>query len=82
MKKFLARTGSFASITEVEVQRETNGFVYVNGRRNNKLGSCESYHDTKELAKQHLIDLAQKTVDDSQRRLEWAISQLEKVKNL
>ena len=59
MKKYKART-SFRwnvkpEIEEVEVERETEHNVWINGRRHNKRSEYANYYDSFDLAKNALI---------------------------
>jgi len=60
MKKYKARVsprwGCEARITEVEAERETKQSIWINGRRNAKVSSWETYFDSWDEAKAALIE--------------------------
>jgi hypothetical protein len=80
MKKYRAQ---FYKIEEIEVLRETEKqVVLMNGLRESKTTDWQSWHDSFEDAKKHLIDDAQKDIDSINRRLDYAKERLEKINNL
>lgn len=81
MKKY--RTSPYGKLIEtVEVERETEASVWINGQRNAKRTEYHSYFDTFAEAKQHLLDLAEKSVNSAQLRLERAKERYDKVEGL
>lgn len=56
MIKYRLRPGFRAEIVEVEVERETDKFVVINGRRDSKISDWQSYFDTYEQAFKHQVD--------------------------
>lgn len=81
MKKYMSRSVSLR-IEEVEIDRETESSVWINGSRVAKIGVYGSYHDTWEEAHQRLLALAQRDVDTLRRRLELANSRLGNIKGM
>jgi hypothetical protein len=80
MKKYRAQ---FYKIEEIEVLRETEKqVVLMNGLRESKTTEWQSWHDSFEDAKQHLIDAAQKDIDSINTRLNFAKERLEKINSL
>ncbi len=61
MKKYVvtgySRYSVKPKIKEVEVERETDKTVWINGRRNAKISEWHNYFDTRGEAKGHLIKL-------------------------
>ena len=78
MTKYRSR---WQEIELVEVERETESCVWINGRKNSKATSYECYHDTAEQAKQHIIAEAQKEVDAAKNALKYKEDKLEKARN-
>jgi len=77
----------FGKIEECEILRETDKqIVKVNslGRevRESKISDWQSYHDTYEDAKAHLIQKEEKEVDRLKVLLKKAVEQLDKMKAL
>lgn len=72
----------WGEITTVEVEKETSAFVIINGRRNQKVSSWESFHPTFEAAKNREIDMRLEQVRIAQRNLNTANEALEKAKAL
>lgn len=84
MEKFKALTYSLR-IEEIEVEKETNSFVWVktsNGRlrQDAKATSSSKIFDTKEEAIWFVIEHKQKKVDDCLNQLRVAEEDLEKTK--
>jgi hypothetical protein len=80
MKKYRTQ---FDEIKEIEVLRETEKqVVLMNGLRESKTTEWQSWHDSFEDAKKHLIDAAQKDIDSISVRLYYAKERLEKINNL
>lgn len=78
MKKYLTR---WQQIESVEVERESDSFVWVGGRRRIKISDYECYHSTGEDAKNYIIQRAQDEVDRISKQLDFAKANLEKAKN-
>ncbi len=57
-------------IKPVEIERETDASVFIKGRRRAKRSSCESYFDTWEEAKAHLMSVAESKLNSARRELE------------
>jgi hypothetical protein len=66
----------------VEIERETESCVWINGRKNNKTSSYECYHDTPEQAKQWIINRAQTELDAVKCQLQYAEEKLAKAHNV
>ena len=80
MKKYRTQ---FDEIKEIEVLRETEKqIVLMSGLRESKTTEWQSWHDSFEDAKQHLIDAAQKDIDSINTRLNFAKERLEKINSL
>jgi len=56
-------------IEPVEVERETEKFVIIGGRRNAKASDYESYFDTWDQAHRHMTDRAQSIFDGARNGL-------------
>lgn len=69
-------------IKEVEVERETDVSVWVNGRRCGKRTSWDNYFDTWAKAYSFLFDRATHTLEAAERRLESAKEQVAKIEAL
>lgn len=81
MNKFMIKFQAyFSDIRQVEVERETDSSVWVNGRKNSKTCDYDSYHDTEAQAKEHLILKAGAKVQKARERLNYEIEQLELLK--
>lgn len=78
MTKYRSR---WQEIEAVEVERETESCVWINGRKNNKRTDYECYHDTPEHAKAWIISQAQKEVAAAERQLRCAQEKLSKAQN-
>jgi hypothetical protein len=70
--KYRTRGLSFPGIDAIEVERETEHCVWINGRKSNKVGSWENYHDTWEQAHAFLLAEAQAALDIARNRLQQA----------
>lgn len=66
MKKYRTRLDE---ITEMDVERETDAFVVINGRRNAKRGDWENFFDTHAEAVTHLIETQRAKVKSAEWRL-------------
>jgi hypothetical protein len=80
MKKYRAQ---FYDIEAIEILRETEKqVVLMNGLRESKTTEWQSWHDSYEDAKKHLIAAAQKDINSINIRLNFAKERLEKINNL
>jgi hypothetical protein len=80
MKKY--RT-AFCSIEEIEIIDEKEKYVVLeSGKRESKVSDRICWHDSFEDAKKHLIDAAQKDIDNISSRLDYSKERLEKINNL
>ena len=85
MKKYVTETGRWrveAKITEVEVERETESSVWVNGSRLQKVTGYHIYHDTWDVAHTYLLEKAKQKVEYARRQLEEHKSYLGNVKGM
>lgn len=82
MKKFMSYEGFKFSITEVEIERETESSVWIDGKRKSKMSEYKCFHDSFEGAKSYLLGLAQTKVDCARSALEYANSQLGNIKGM
>lgn len=81
MKKY--RTATWGKLIEaVDVDRETEASVWVNGRRNGKRTEYHSYFDTFAEAKQYLLDIAERSVNSARLNLARAEGHYSNVKGL
>ena len=64
------------TITEVEVERETNSFVFINGVKESKNNEWCSYHDTYEDAYRTGINNHVKKVEHRKSDLQYAIDKM------
>ena len=69
-------------IEEVEVERASDSFVWINGRRNAIRSSYENYHGTFDAAMAWLVTKAETELAIAHRALDLARSKLETVKAL
>jgi hypothetical protein len=78
------RTGGFGNklIEEIEVERETDASVWINGTRSSKSCSWLRYHHTWGEAKEYLLNKAQNELDGARIRLERAQGAYGNVKGL
>ena len=67
MKKYMTRLGR---IQEIEIERETNHYVWCNGHRNKKKTGFMCFFDTFDEAKKHLIDEAENQIKENELRIE------------
>ena len=58
IKKFSASPGYLPSIEVIDVDRESDTHVWVDGTKGRKSSIFMTYHDTFEEAKAHLLSLA------------------------
>ena len=76
MKMFKSR---WEEITEVEVERVNDSSVWINGRRKDRFGSYECYHETWEAAHAQMMNLACSELKSAQRQLAYAQEKLNKL---
>ena len=78
------RTGGFGNklIEKVEVERETEVSVWINGRRNAKDSSWYKYFNSWNEAHSFLIEKAESDVEAATNRLRRASANLQKIKSL
>jgi len=76
MKKYMTKELSKPSVEIVEVEKETDKSVWINGRRNSKRSSYENYFDSLLEAKNYLykrqesrIRLAEAQIKAAQERI-------------
>lgn len=69
-------------IDEVEVERETESSVWINGRRHAKQTSCACYFDTWDEALDYKLSKSQDEVERARSALERAKSKLGNIKGL
>jgi hypothetical protein len=71
MKKFRAsRFG--AKVAEVDVERETESSVWIDGSRTSKRSVHENYFDSWEEARDYLLTMAENDLMSARRKLELA----------
>ncbi len=74
------RTGSYGGdIQRVEVERETEHFVWIKGRREGRWTRYDKYHDTWHSAYAYLLNKAIMSLENSKDRLERAIDYFGKI---
>lgn len=76
------RTGWGPSITEVEIERESEHSVWVKGSRWKKFSNSDQYHTTREDAYQHQVEKYSKRLKSAQAQLEDAKKDYRKVLGL
>lgn len=69
-------------IEKIEVERETDSSVWINGRRHYKRSVNEKYFDTWELAHACLLSRAEQKAADARMRLGRANGELGNVKGM
>ena len=79
MEKYRTR---FDKVERLDIEKETEKTVTINGRRENKRSDWQNWHDTFDDAKQFLVDAAQREVDGLRRRLESAKGKLGNAKGM
>ena len=85
MTKYVVRLGPWmpeAKITPVEIEKETEVSVWVNGHRNAKRSEWDNYYDTWQEAKDALQNRAQQQVDSLRLQLERAKGALGNIKGM
>jgi ribosome recycling factor len=78
MKYF--KTG-WGSITEVEVEKVTDSYVYINGRRNKIKTSYEGYYKSYEEAVTNIIADAQEKLYKAKKTYDYYETELNKLKS-
>ena len=78
------RTGGFGKnlIEEIEVERETDSSVWINGRRNAKNSSLHKYCDTWGEAHLFLLEKAERSLESARRSLERAQGEYGNIKGM
>lgn len=78
------RTGGFGVnlIETVDVERETEHSIWINGRRNSKKTSYHKYWDTWQEAHEHLLEHAERAWQIAQRKLARAESEYIEIKGM
>lgn len=84
MIKYKANSSSWRGewIESVDVERETDQSVWVNGRRSAKETRYECYFDTWEAAHNHLVVNAISSMESAERRLDSAKDHLAEIQAL
>ena len=76
MKKYTCKLGSYlglgAAIKEIECERQTDFFVWINGRRYSKRSEWINYFDSWEEAYAALLKVAERQIADARLELERA----------
>jgi len=80
MKKY--KTWYPDTLEIVEAARESETFVWIDGKRRSKRNRYESYFDTFDEAKQHLLKVAEHVVFLARQHLELAESHYGNIKGL
>lgn len=70
MKKYIANNGYGKCIRAIEIDKEIDSSVWLEGRVRRKHSEFESFFDTFEQAKEWLLLEAKARVDQSRRKLE------------
>ena len=85
MKKYITGSGRWkveAKITEIEVERESDTSIWVNGKRRQKVTDYEIVHDTWDAAHSYLLATGETKVAHARRTLEEHKSYLGNVKGM
>ena len=86
MKKYRARTSfrwsAKAEITTVEVERETDHNVWINGRRHNKRSEYDDYFDSFDQAKSALLHCQNSINSSTEKQLKEGIKTAKAISNL
>lgn len=84
MEKYKISIGIFAkpAIEKVDVERETQHSLWINGRRHKKYTDSSCYMNTWDEAHKKLMDYATQKVSLANHRLNQAKSLLDNVKSL
>lgn len=82
--KIMYRTGSWGleSIVKVEIEKETEKCVWVNGRRSAKRSEFEQYHNTWKEAHAYLMVIAEGKLNSARLALERAQGNYGNIKGL
>ena len=70
--KIKYKTADFFPINKVKITKESESSVWVNGRIRRKFSDYECYFDTFQEAKDHVMQQAQKRIDEANRSLAHA----------
>ena len=76
------RWSVYPKIIEVEVERQSEKCVWINGRRNLKVSEYMRYHETWEDAWSFLMKAARRKVDSARGNLERAEKNLKAIEDL
>jgi hypothetical protein len=71
-----------APIEAVEVQRETQSTIWINGKRGSKRTEYDNYFDTWDEAKEFLLSKASSELASARRKLERAQGEYGNIKGL
>jgi hypothetical protein len=86
MKKYKVRLnyryGCKAEIKEVEIEKETDKSIWINGHRSAKISEWANYYDSWDEAKCALFECQQRYVDHLRLRLELTRQELENIKEM
>ena len=84
MKKYVCILGNFleVKIHEIECERETDYFVWINGSRRAKVSEWDNYFDTWEDAYSSLLKAAERKVDAASVSLDISNKVLDNIKKL
>ena len=80
MKTYFEVNFSLKRITEVEIEKETPAFIWINGDRTAKSTEYRSYVESKEMAKSMLLFHLEKAVRLAEKELEERTKELESFK--
>lgn len=69
-------------IVIVEVEKERQLSIWINGRMHRKLTSSRMYHNSWEKAKVHLLQTAERAVENCESELAFAKEKLSKIRKL
>lgn len=81
MIKYKADT-IFNQILQVEIDKETDKSVWINGRRTSKISNYESYHNTFQEAKDYIIERQTKRYHRAKENLNSEYLTLQQIKKL
>lgn len=82
MKKYKAYFGFRSGIEVIECDRENENSVWIKGRRRAKIGEYETFHDTFDEAKEHLILRATRELESARSFLQRAQDKLGNIKGM
>ena len=80
--KYRTRTFGTKPIVEVQVERETNASVWIDGNRRAKRSEYDNYFDSWVDAKKHLLERAERKLKGARRSLHLAQSEYGNIKGL